>query len=186
MNLVDKNPNCKYCGLEIGTIAHDVFHRRKLNQEGKRHPLGGGPTRATILPETAKERKTYPIATGFLDYFPDAIAALSHLSYIANEQHNPGQPVHWARGKSDDHADTMMRHFMQRGTTDTDGQKHTLKVAWRALAMLQKELEEEQTTADGRNDGDDQSDSSQPQSQLREAHRLPTLPTHPALPSYGK
>lgn len=107
----------------------------------KPHPLGGGPTRSTVLPEEAAARKTYPIASGFLDYFPDAVAVLSNLSYIANEQHNAGQPVHWARGKSGDHDDTMMRHFLQRGTVDTDGQLHTAKLAWRALALLQLELE---------------------------------------------
>lgn len=105
--------------------------------------IGGGPTRATTLPEGAQERKSFPVASGLLDYFPDALAAVSHLSWKANQQHNPGQPVHWARGKSTDHADTLMRHFLQRGTLDTDGQRHTVKIAWRALAMLQEEIESE-------------------------------------------
>ena len=103
--------------------------------------IGGGPTRATTLPEAAEERKKYPVASGLMDYFPDALCAVAHLSYIANEQHNPGQPVHWARGKSTDEADTLMRHFLQRGTLDTDGLRHSAKVAWRALALLQKEIE---------------------------------------------
>jgi hypothetical protein len=105
---------------------------------------GGGPTRATILPSSASERKKYPVASGFMDYFPDAVAAISNLSYVGNEQHNPGEPLHWARGKSTDEADTMMRHFLQRGTTDTDGIRHSVKMAWRAMALLQKELEAEQ------------------------------------------
>jgi hypothetical protein len=104
---------------------------------------GGGPTRATILPTDAAGRKKYPLATGLLDYFPDALAEVSHLSYIGNEQHNPGQPLHWARGKSTDHADTLMRHFVQRGTRDVDGVRHSVKVVWRALANLQEELEAE-------------------------------------------
>ena len=103
--------------------------------------IGGAPTRATTLPTAAAERKQYPVASGFLDYFPDAVAAISHLSYIGNEQHNPGQPLHWARGKSADEADTMLRHFLQRGTVDTDGIRHSVKMCWRALAFLQKELE---------------------------------------------
>lgn len=103
-----------------------------------------GPTRATTLPKTAAERKQYPIATGFMDYFPDAIAAIANLSYVGNEQHNPGQPLHWARNKSADEADTCQRHFLERGTRDTDGVRHTVKFAWRALAILQKELEAEQ------------------------------------------
>lgn len=105
--------------------------------------LGGAPARATTLPETAKERKKYPVASGALDYFPDAIAAVSHVSYFGNEQHNPGKPLHWDRSKSGDEADTMIRHFLQRGLLDTDGLRHSAKMAWRALALLQKEIEEE-------------------------------------------
>lgn len=108
--------------------------------------IGGAPTRATTLPDEAKERKTYPVASGFMDYFPDAIVAVSNISHRGNEQHNPGQPLHWARGKSTDEADTMQRHFLQRGTLDVDGVRHTAKMCWRALALLQKEIEEEQTT----------------------------------------
>lgn len=105
------------------------------------HSIGGGPTRASIIPADATERKKYPIATGLMDYFPDALAAVANLSYVANHQHNPGKPVHWDRAKSTDEADTMLRHFLQRGTVDSDGIRHTTKVAWRALAMLQKEIE---------------------------------------------
>jgi hypothetical protein len=103
--------------------------------------IGGGPTRATTLPSESAARKRYPIATGVLDYFPDALAALSHLSWKGNDQHNPGQPLHWDRSKSADEWDTLMRHFLQRGTLDADGIRHSVKVAWRALAALQKELE---------------------------------------------
>lgn len=106
--------------------------------------IGGAPTRATTLPTAAAERKKFPVASGFMDYFPDAIAAVSHLSWVGNEQHNPGQPLHWARGKSADEADTMMRHFLQRGTLDSDGVRHSVKMVWRACAILQKELEAEQ------------------------------------------
>lgn len=108
--------------------------------------IGGAPTRCSTLPEDAAERKRHPIATGFLDYFPDAIAAISELSFIGNQQHNPGQPLHWARGKSSDEDDTAMRHFMQRGTRDKDGVRHSVKAAWRMLAFLQKEIESERAS----------------------------------------
>ena len=94
-----------------------------------------------MLPTKPDERKTYPIATGVLDYFPDALAAVAHLSFRGNQQHNPGQPLHWAREKSMDHPDCLIRHFIQRGTVDTDGIPHSAKVAWRALAILQLEIE---------------------------------------------
>lgn len=105
--------------------------------------IGGAPTRATTLPEGAELRKQFPVASGVLDYFPDAIAAVSNVSWRGNNQHNPGQPLHWARSKSGDEADTMQRHFLQRGTLDTDGVRHSAKMAWRALALLQKEIEQE-------------------------------------------
>lgn len=93
------------------------------------------------LPEDAAKRKGVPIATGFLDYFPDAVAAVAELSRIGNDQHNAGQKLHWDRSKSTDEADALMRHFMDRGTVDTDGVRHSTKCAWRAMALLQKELE---------------------------------------------
>lgn len=96
------------------------------------------------LPTDAKLRKAVPVCTGVLDYFPDAIAAVAELSRIGNEQHNPGQPLHWAREKSTDHADCIVRHLMQRGTLDTDGVRHAVKVAWRALALAQTEIEKAQ------------------------------------------
>ena len=102
------------------------------------------PTRATTLPTDPKERKTFPVASGVFGCVPDALVAIAHVSYVGNEQHNPGQPLHWSRGKSDDHPDTMLRHFMQRGTKDSDGERHSAKMAWRALAILQLEIEAEQ------------------------------------------
>jgi hypothetical protein len=90
---------------------------------------------------TAAERKQYPIASGVIDYFPDAILEISHVSFVGNEQHNPGTPLHWDRSKSTDEANALMRHFKDRGKLDTDGQRHSAKMAWRALALLQKEIE---------------------------------------------
>jgi hypothetical protein len=93
------------------------------------------------LPADAKARKNIPITRGVLDYFPDAIAAVAEVSRLGNEQHNPGQPLHWAREKSTDHADCIARHLIERGTVDSDGARHSAKLAWRALALLQIEIE---------------------------------------------
>lgn len=95
----------------------------------------------SALPTDPKVRKALPMARGLLDYFPGALAAVAEVSRIGNEQHNPGEKIHWSRGKSTDHADTIIRHLVDRGTLDTDGVRHSAKVAWRALAMLQEELE---------------------------------------------
>lgn len=93
------------------------------------------------LPADAKARKAVPIASGVLSYFPDAIAAVAEVSRVGNEQHHPGTPLHWDRSKSTDEADALIRHFMERGTFDSDGLRHSAKAAWRALALLQKEIE---------------------------------------------
>lgn len=100
------------------------------------------------LPTDWQDRKDIPICTGVFDYFPDALVAVARLSKAGNDQHNPGQPLHWARGKSTDHADCLLRHLLDRGKDDTDGVSHTTKVAWRALAMLQQE-EEDKKVASG-------------------------------------
>ena len=96
-----------------------------------------------LLPTDAEERKQIPIVSGALDYFPLAIAEVAKCSLKSNEQHNPGQPLHWDRTKSTDHIDCIGRHIVDRGKFDTDGQRHSAKLAWRALALLQLELEEE-------------------------------------------
>lgn len=95
----------------------------------------------TGLPDDAAARKSIPLCSGVFDYFPSALVAVAALSAKGNDQHNPGQVLHWDRAKSGDEADALLRHLMQRGTVDTDGVLHSTKVAWRALALLQKELE---------------------------------------------
>lgn len=95
------------------------------------------------LPTDAGLRKATPLCSGVLDYFPAALAAVANLSRQGNIQHGlgDGETLVWQRDKSYDHADCLVRHLMERGLPDTDGISHTVKVAWRALALLQEELE---------------------------------------------
>lgn len=90
---------------------------------------------------TPQERKKIPLATGVLDYFPLALIEVAKCSQVGNDQHNPNSPLHWDRSKSGDHADALMRHLLDRGKLDKDGIPHSAKVAWRALALLQEEIE---------------------------------------------
>jgi hypothetical protein len=94
-----------------------------------------------LLPADPAERKGLPITSGVLDYFPLAIAEIARVSQAGNEQHHPGQPLHWDKSKSLDHADCIARHLIDRGSLDADGMRHSAKLAWRALALLQTELE---------------------------------------------
>lgn len=153
------NPEDEYCDKTSPEIKDIVEHKARTvnhttqngtqlecnldNKTVKVVCIGGAPTRATTLPTDGAERKKFPVGTGVLDYFPDALVAVSAVSYAGNEQHNPGKPLHWDRSKSADESDTMIRHFLQRGTMDTDGHRHSAKMVWRALAILQKEIEAE-------------------------------------------
>lgn len=100
------------------------------------------PPRKRLLETDSATRKRFAITSGVLDYFPDAIAAVAEVSFHGNEKHNPGQPMHHARGKSMDHADCIARHLTERGGFDGP-LRHTACLAWRALALLQEELERE-------------------------------------------
>ncbi|WJM27257.1 DUF5664 domain-containing protein [Novosphingobium resinovorum] len=95
------------------------------------------------LPDDAGARLEFPMADGLLDYFPNALAEVSRLSHAATKQHHPGQPMHWDRGKSLDHRNKIMRHLVDTGKLDDKGMRHSAMVAWRALALLQEELEQD-------------------------------------------
>ena len=94
-------------------------------------------------PTQAQLRKGKPVFRAFIKYFPKAILCVSELSAVANEQHNPGTEPHWDRAKSGDEKDALMRHLIDSTSEDydTDGQLHAAKVAWRAMANLEKTLE---------------------------------------------
>ena len=89
------------------------------------------------------DRKKIPVFSGVLKYFPDAIIEVAKTSYQGNNQHHIDTDLHWDRSKSGDELDALTRHLLQAGTIDTDGIRHSAKIAWRALANLQKELEKE-------------------------------------------
>lgn len=96
-----------------------------------------------MLPTDDKLRKQVRAFQGFVKYFPDAIALVAILSKVANEQHNPGTPMHWAKEKSKDELDSLMNHLMDVATKgelsqDVDGILDAVKIAWRGMANLQR------------------------------------------------
>ena len=78
------------------------------------------PYASFILPTDSAERKRVPLWSGLFRYFPDALVAVARLSWAGNEKHNKGQPLHWSRDKSNDHADCLLRHQMDCGSGEVD------------------------------------------------------------------
>lgn len=91
----------------------------------------------------AQVRKNTPVFSGVLSYFPLALKEVSKVSKQGNDQHHPDKPLHWDRSKSTDELDALTRHLLDHtiNPVDDDGQLHIAKVAWRALAYLEKYLE---------------------------------------------
>lgn len=58
-----------------------------------------------------KARKGLPILR-VLGYFTAAVAGLARHAVRGNAQHNPGERLHWARGKSMDHDECIVRHSL--------------------------------------------------------------------------
>jgi hypothetical protein len=107
------------------------------------------------LPQDSAARKEFPVSAGVLEYFPAAIAGVSRISKIGNDKHNPGEPMHHARGKSMDHKDCIVRHLMDVNDLQASYQRDLLEgeaqdyvesrileevscLAWRALALSQE------------------------------------------------
>lgn len=102
-----------------------------------------------MLPTDDKERKDLPIFDGVVMYFPKAMREIARVSMQGNEQHNPGEPLHWARGKSMDQRNTALRHKMDHASGNRfDGEFrgkpvwHLAKGCWRDLAELELAIEQ--------------------------------------------
>jgi hypothetical protein len=109
------------------------------------------------LPTDSAERKNVPVLSGCLSYAPAALAGMARWSKVSNDKHNPGEPLHHARGKSTDHGECIVRHLMDiqdliaaldrmpRGS-GCDVEKATLKqlkddldaLVWRAAILSQE------------------------------------------------
>ena len=112
------------------------------------HETSEVPVPYTTLPVDSEERKNFPMFEGLLKYFAAALAGVSYISKIGNDKHNPGQPLHHSRNKSKDHADCIIRHLVDMNENygygvgrDEKGVPQVLYIAWRALALAQIWLE---------------------------------------------
>ena len=92
--------------------------------------------------DKAAERKATPVFSGVLKYFPNALKEVAKCSQAGNDQHHPDKPLHWDMDKSTDEYDALTRHLIDHtiNPIDDDGMLHLTKVAWRALAGLERYL----------------------------------------------
>ncbi len=90
----------------------------------------------------AQKRKDTPVFSGVLKYFPNALKEVAKCSKAGNDQHHPDKPLHWDMDKSKDEYDALTRHLIDHTVDplDDDGVLHLTKVAWRALAGLERYL----------------------------------------------
>ena len=103
--------------------------------------------------EDAPRRKSeWPVWDYMFKYFPLAFLEEVRVAVLGNKQHNAGQPLHWARGKSMDQLNTALRHLFDYakakadGVTvprDAKGSAALAQAIWRLKAQLQLDLEEE-------------------------------------------
>src|SRR5581483_10737678 len=76
------------------------------------YPEAPKPPVPVFMSTDSNTRKLMPVATGCLQYFPDALLCVSFISRVGNDKHNPGQPLHWAKEKSTDEPDAEVRHLL--------------------------------------------------------------------------
>lgn len=95
-----------------------------------------------VLPDDSKKREEYPLYDGFFAYFPAAICEVARWSKVGNQKHNGDAPLHWAREKSTDHENKILRHLLDARQEDENGFVEAVALAWRALALCQTILEE--------------------------------------------
>ena len=100
------------------------------------------PVRAASISQI---RKNTPIHTVLTEYFPDAFMAIAQQCQQGDTKHNPqnaGNPPFWAREKSKDHLNCVVRHAMTPNRHDEETNlPECVAMAWRALAYCQLELE---------------------------------------------
>jgi hypothetical protein len=110
------------------------------------------PMKPSPLPTGYAERKALPLYDFMFKYFPLAWLEVVKVAVAGNAQHNPGEPLHWAREKSTDQLNTAFRHLFDHGMgeqTDTDGCYHLAKAIWRLSAELQLIIEKKSSNPTG-------------------------------------
>ena len=135
---------------EVDPRGYTIDEVRDLDAYYDRVTLGGNVTVRTRIeddtePTRAEDRKSTPVYSGVLKYFPNALKEVSKCSLAGQKQHNQGDELYWDKNKSNDNEDALVRHLIDHSSNplDDDGVLHLAKVAWRALASLEIYLDKD-------------------------------------------
>lgn len=105
-------------------------------------PVAESPASTRVIPDDDK-RDNYPLFDVLFGYFPAAMCELARWSKVGNEQHNPGEDLHWSREKSTDHRNKIMRHLMDYDQRESNGFYEAVPMLWRCAALVQELLEKD-------------------------------------------
>ena len=135
MNVIGQNGNDGLAYETTMTYEQEFINKFDVVDDKDINPLN-----------KAAQRKATPVFSGVLKYFPNAIKEVSKCSQVGNDQHHPDKPLHWDMNKSKDEYDALTRHLIDHTIEplDDDGVLHLTKVAWRALAGLERYLTNKQ------------------------------------------
>ena len=142
---------CPECDLIRGAETLKGFPDAPNPRPLPPEPLAKGfqAEKNAILPEDAQARKERPVYSGVYCYFPKvidclrknninvlsyprALCAISHQSWLGNQQHHPDQPLHWDKTKSTDNEDAFLRHWLE---------SDFVPAVWRAFAVCERILD---------------------------------------------
>lgn len=119
----------------------------------------------SLFPPDDRGRKNLPVFKMLVRYFPKAVREITKVCVVNNVRYNPERApadINWARGKSPDQLGSAFRHMLEREVdgrvfeevpaavaevTGFDKVYVLAEAAWRALAALELEIENQEAVS---------------------------------------
>ena len=116
----------------------------------------------SLFPQDDRQRKNLPVFAMLTRYFPKAVREVTKVCVVNNVRYNPERKpadINWARGKSPDQLGSLFRHILENvvdghvfedvppevaAATGFDKVYVLAEAAWRALAALEVEIEQQE------------------------------------------
>jgi len=117
-----------------------IEERERPSYPSPRSVIPDGP-----FPGDSAERKKYPVFSGVLMYFPEAMAALALRSFESQAEHNPTGRIEWIKEKSIGDGNEIVRHLMESEIAYLNGDyvtaaEEAAAVHWRGAEFHQRML----------------------------------------------